>query len=394
MPKPINPVRLREEYDRDAEGTLAFVEEAVRAGEIWMRDLSLRELFEGLVDEGPAVVRAMDPTRKSGGTWRLREAASAVDLSAFSNITGQIIFAEVKREFELATMLAGMLCCTRTSPFPYGERVPGVGGIGDQAEVVDEGQPYPTVGVNEEYIDFPRPQKRGFIVPVSREAIVFDRTQVVVERCGRGTKWLALNKEKRVLDTVFGVTNTYKRNGTALNTYLTAGAYVNDKTSNALVDWTNVEKAELMFDAIADPNTGEPIAWQGEMTLIVPTALRRTAHRIVHATEIRFNDGASNTTAAYGQNPLQYRANGIAMSSGITILSSPYVKARTGSATKWFYGRPKEAFVYNEVWAIETSQAPAGHPAQFNSDIELQFKASEFGTAGVMEPRYMTRQDA
>lgn len=392
MPKALLVESLRREYETDPDATCRYLGEAIEAGQIALRDVSLRDLFEGLVEDGPAVLRSMDPTRKSGGRT-LKEAAGSVDLSAFSNITGQIVFATIKKQFELATMLADMLCTTRQSPFPYGERVPGIGGLGDQAEVVDENQPYPTVGANEEYVDFPRPVKRGFIVPVSREAIVFDRTGQLTTQVNQGTKWMALNKEKRVLDVAFGVVNSYKRNGTALNTYLTSGAYVNDQTSNALVDWTDVENVEKYFDAITDPNTGEPITWQGDMTLIVPTALRRTAHRIVHFDQVRYNDGASNTTAYYGKNPLQDKGNGVNMSGTITVISSPYVKSRTSSATKWFYGRPKDAFVYNEVWGIETSQAPTGSTAQFERDIELQFKASEFGTAGVMEPRYMQRSD-
>ena len=390
MPKAFLVENLRREYETDPDATCQYIGEAIEAGQLGFKDVSIRDLFEGLVEDGPAVLRSMDPTRKSGGRT-LKEAASAVDLSAFSNITGQIIFVSIKKQFELSTMLANMLCTTRQSPFPYGERVPGIGGLGDVAETVDEGQPYPTVGANEEFVDFPRPVKRGFIVPVTREAIVFDRTGQLSTQVNQTAKWLGLNKEKRVLDLAFGVVNNYKRNSTSTNTYLTSGAYINASAGNTLTDWTSVQTAELLFDAIVDPNTNEPISWQGEMTMIVPTALRRTAHRIVHMTEVRFNDAASNTTAYYGRNPLQDTSNNINMSGNITVLSSPYVKSRTGSSAAWFYGRPKEAFVYNEVWGIETSQAPTGAPAEFERDIELQFKASEFGVAGVMEPRYMSK---
>lgn len=390
MPRAINVESVAREYATDPARTCRYLGEAVEAGQLSLKDVSIRDLFEALVEDGREVVRRMDPTRKSGG-WRLQEAASAVDLSGFSNVTGQIIYTSIKKGFELQTMLADMLCTTRQSPFPYGEKVPGVGGVGDEAEVVAEGQPYPTVGMSEEYVEFPAPRKRGFIVPVTREIVVFDRTGLIKDRADTGTKWMALNKEKRVLDVAFGVVNTYKRNGTSLNTYLTSGAYINSQ-SNALVDWTDIENAELLFDAITDPTTGEPVSWQGGMTLVVPTALHRTARRLVRFNEIRFNDGASGTTAYYGQNPLQDRGPSTGqLSQDITVLTSAYVKSRTGSASTWFYGRPKEAFVYNEVWQVETSQAPTGNPAEFERDIQLQFKASEFGTPGVMEPRYVTK---
>jgi hypothetical protein len=34
----------------------------------------------------------------------------------------------------------------------------------------------------------------------------------------------------------------------------------NLQATNALADWTNIEKALLLFDGLSDPNTGEPIA--------------------------------------------------------------------------------------------------------------------------------------
>jgi len=389
MPRPFNPAAIYREYQTDAVRTCEYLSEAASAGEIKINDLSLRGLFEAVVEDGREILDRMDPSKKSS-SMRLVEAANAVDLSAFSNITGQIIFGEIKKEYALATMIADMLCRTRPSPFPYGEKVPGIGGLGDIAEIVDEGKEYPTVGMNEEYIEYPRPQKRGFIVPVTREALVFDRTGLVAERAGKGAKWLGLNKEKRVLDNVFGVTNSYKRNGTATNTYLTSGAYINNQ-ANSLVDWTDIENAELLFDAMTDPNTGEPLGWQGRMTLIVPSALKMTAYRISHATDIRFGDGASLTTAAYGQNPVNDAKGRLAQDGGLDILSTQYVKSRTGSASTWFFGRPKEAFVYNEVWAIESDTAPTGNTAQFTRDIELQFKTGEYGVPGVEEPRYMTK---
>ena len=122
-----------------------------------------------------------------------------------------------------------------------------IGRIGDKAEIVDEGASYPLVGLNEEYIDTPPTRKRGFIVPVTREIIVADRTGILLKAAGETGRWCGLNKEKRVLDVVTGIQNNYKRNGTATNTYLTSGAYVNSQTGNALDgqgnEWRALEKA-------------------------------------------------------------------------------------------------------------------------------------------------------
>ncbi len=377
----LNYRNLREQYDADPQNCVRELNDAIVTKAVSMENFSIRELAEAFL--GEQIVRAMEPGRKSGGL-RLLEAGSAVDTTAFSNITGQIIFSTVKEQFKLAAMLAESLCTTTDTTFLNGEKIPGIGGIGDEAEIVDEAQPYPYVGVNEEYVETPALKKRGFIVPVTREIIVADRTGVLMQQVSQTAQWLGLNKEKRVLDTVVGVTNTYKRNGTSLNTYLTSGAYVNSH-SNTLVDWTDIENAELLFDAMTDPNTGEPIGANMlgmAMTLIAPTKLRRTADRIVKATDIRYGDGASSTTATYGPNPLT--------GTPITVVSSPYVKQRTSSDSKWFFGDPKKAFAYMQAWGIETSQAPTNSEAEFERDIKMQFKVSEMGTAAVVEPRYMT----
>ena len=51
---------------------------------------------------------------------------------------------------------------------------------------VRPGMPYPNVGLNEDYIETPSTTKHGFIVPVTREAIFFDRTHLILHLRSRG----------------------------------------------------------------------------------------------------------------------------------------------------------------------------------------------------------------
>jgi hypothetical protein len=318
------------------------------------------------------------------------EAASGVDTTAFSSIIGQIIFNKIKDAYQDPEFLWPDLVDKMSTVFLDGERIPGIGRIGDKAEIVDEGQPYPTVGLNEEFIDTAPTRKRGFIVPVTREIIVADRTGILLKAAGETGYWLGLNKEKRVIDVATGQVNNYKRNGTASNTYLTSGAYVNTQTGNALDasgnEWRALEKADLLFDAITDPNTGEPIIVVPTV-LLVPSALKKTALRILSATGIVTVDNRANAASIRTESPNPYGGR------GIKALSSPYVKNRTSSSTKWFYGDPKKAFLYIEVWDLETMSAPDNHPDMFSKDIWAQFKASERGVAQSFEPRFMTSND-
>jgi hypothetical protein len=370
------------------EGTATTLVESLNRGQLKPENFSVQDLFVALHESGEELLRNIS-SRRSGGI-DLMEAAQAVDTAAFSGIIGQIVFNKIKDAYQDPEFLWPDLCETMTTQFLDGERIPGIGRIGDKAEIVDEGAPYPLVGLNEEYIDTPPTRKRGFIVPVTREIIVADRTGVLLKAAAETGRWCGLNKEKRVLDIVVGSANNYKRNGTATSTYLTSGAYINSQTGNALDgqgnEWRALEKADLLFDSITDPNTGEPILVAPD-ALIVPSALKRTAERIVNATGIVTVDNRANASTIRTESASPYAGK------GIKVLSSPYVKARSSSATKWWYGVPKRAFLYIQVWDIETLQAASNNELEFSQDIWMRYKVSERGVAAVQEPRFMVQNE-
>lgn len=345
---------------------------------------SVAALFEEFVEDGHELRESFNP-QNGGGDAHLLEAGGPVNTGNFANITGQIIFSKILDAYNQPGFLGEMLVDTIPTSFD-GEKVPGIGQIGDEAESIAEGHGYPLAGFSEEWVETPNTIKRGFIVPVTKEAIFFDRTGIIMKRAGDVANWIHINKEKRILDLVLGITTAYRRNGgTAIATYGDT-PYDNLAASNALVDWTNVQTALLNFDALSDPNTGEPITIVPD-TMIVPTALEMTAERIVHATQIIYGAAGSTspTTLGFSGNPLKKRYN---------ILSSPYVSLRAGSASTWWVGQPKKAFAYMENWPITVQQAPTNSEAEFTHDIVARFKVSERGAAAVLDPRYVVKSTA
>lgn len=378
----INYRELRRLYEgMGADAFVSHLTEALEQKHLRPGDFSVRQLFEATC--GTEMLNAISFGKS--GRMHLQEAANAVDTGAFTNITGQLVFTRIKEAYEDPKFLWPDLCTSESTTFLYGERIPGVGGLGDVGQVVGEGMEYPTVGLNEEYLDTAPLVKRGFIVPVTREIIVADRTGLLMDRAGRGAYWLGLGIEKRMQKTLAGVSgfNNYKRNSVATNTYLTSGAYVNQQ-SNTLINWRSYENAELLWDAMTDPNTGELISIGGT-TLIVPTALKRTALRIVGATNVAHVDNtvASDTIRTYGENPLT--------GTDIKVLSNSHVKEATSSSTTWFAGDPKRAFLRKFAWDIETLQAASNNMLEFNRDIWQQFKTTLMDQINVIEPRYMTK---
>jgi hypothetical protein len=375
---------LKRRYDLDgARSTVAHLSEALSTRQLRPDDFSLRDLAEALVPEGTAWVRGLDP-RQDGGV-ALLETGSGVDVTAFLNITGQVIQRQILDSYEHESFALAKL--VRTIPTRLdGERLPGITPITGQLDPIGPGMPYPSLGFNEDYIDTPATTKRGLIVPVTREAIFFDRTHLVLSRASEVGEVLGLNKEQRLADMILGLTPSYKWRGTSYNTFASEGTdWINLLEDNALVDWTSVDAAEGLFGNMLDPATGQPILIRADQVLVMP-ALRHTAQRVFRAATIEYSSGATSTTAV---NPLtNYRVHASAVAYRRLLGSGASESVAKGT---WLLGDFARAFAYMENWPITVTQSTANSEADFTQDIVVRFKASERGAAAVLNPRYVVK---
>ena len=345
-----------------------------------------RHLLECLLPEGQELLRDY----RSGADVALLEAGgagSSVAFTDFSNITGQIIYSMIKEQFDTQPFLHTSMVDSKYTPYMNGEKIPGIGPLGDDGEVIPEGEAYPRAKLSEEYIELPETKKRGFIVDVTKEAVFGDRTGRVLETAASLGRSLGYEKEKRFLDLATGVTNSYKYNGNAIDTYgNNSGNHNWDNliASNALADYTDIEAAILAWDDMTHPITGEPIMPMGYQVL-VPTDLVMTARTIINATEYQTVDNQVNASTGRftSANPLAGMP--------FEIVSNAYVSARTGSTTTWFIGDFRKAFIYCYNHPLTVVQAPQNNSAEFERDIVASFKASERGSFGVIEPRYVIK---
>ena len=341
-----------------------------------LSDFRLRPLFEALVDDGAELVQS-SYNPHSGGGYRLQE-AGVVDTSLFANIQGQYLYNAILRAYEMPELIGDSLVDVQSS-VESGERIPGVTEIGDNVEVVAEGQPYPTAAVSESWIQTPETIKRGLLINITKEAVFFDKTNLILSRAANIGRFIAINREKRILDVVLGLTDVYSRNGGAVQATFQAG---NTSTSNALTDWASLDKVDTVFSGQVDPDTGEPIVTTADV-LIVPPSLRNTAMRIANGSMTNQTGGTRETRVA-----------GNSLNQPFRIATNQYVRQRTGSATTWFYGNPKAAFVYMQNWPLTVEQEGANSEKAFESDIIARYKASERGAAGVVERLYMAKATA
>lgn len=388
---PVKARELKRRFDLDGpQSTYQHLREALAEGHLRADDFSLRDLAECFVtNTGGDCVGARWVREECGpgsGGAALLEAGEGVDATAFSNITGQIIYSRVLDAYQHEAFVFSRLIPATPTRFS-GEKIPGVTRVGDRADEVPEGMPYPSFGFGEEFIETPATTKRGLIIPVTKEAIFFDRTNLVLRRAAEVGEFLGLNKEKRLVDVAIGVTNNYKRNGQQSNTYQTAGDRVNDH-ANPLVDWTNIDAAELLLAEIKDPSTGEPVL-VGADTIVTMPANYRTAQRVVSAVEVSSTSATEVTTVSANPVAGMFRVERSQLA--YLRLQSELSVAAADAKQYWFLGRFDRAFAYMENWPITVTQAPAGSEAEFTQDIVLRFKASERGAAAVLDPRFVVR---
>lgn len=326
---------------------------------------------------------------------RLTEASGAVSTASLMNIQNQFAYSTVMDAYEDPEFVLTRLIPERQGNVPGTERIPGIQRMGNETGVVGEGKDYPIVGPGEDYIEYTEPDKAGEIVPVTKEAVFYDRTGLLVSRCQEVGRSYGIRLEIAAADCIIdeNVTNhRYRWKGTAIATYNNnTGTHTWDnlEASNALADWPTLNKAYLLLRQMVDPYTGLPCMFQPK-TLIVDSTLEIQALLTIGAT---MNEQKVGGYATSGNLNSQMGANPFARF-GINVVATPYIGYRMTTDTNWFVGDPTKAFARNVHFPMEVTQAPAGSEDDFKRDIVMQFKVSGKQKFETPQPRAMVKNTA
>lgn len=348
-------------------------------------DFSLRDVFETTVPDGEELVRSFNP--EDNDRMNLLE-AGPVDTALFKNVSGQILFSAILEGYQTPIYVWPKIVQVIPTKFD-GERIPGIGGLGRGASKIQEGKPYPKVGVSDQWIDTPVTEKDGLIVEVTKEAIFFDRTNQVLNQCRGVGESLGLEMEIPAIDMVIGNTNNYKFKGTSINTYSNSSGlhdWDNLITSNGFSTYLNLDAANQAFYAVNDPSTGEPIVISPNQ-ILCHSSKRSQVLAVIHAIQVwqdtNANTGTTSYRTVYDSRPIVGTAE---------VLSNQYIDRRytacSVNTNDWFYGDFRKAFAYMENWPIKVDQASPGNDAEFERDVVAAFKASKRGVHAVYDPRY------
>ncbi len=370
--------QLRDE-GRSHEYWGAWFKEA-RSGRLKADDFpSIPDLFEAFITDARGNVRGheiMDRWRRGHEVDFFNEDISTKD---FANVLRLFSTPVVMDAWAEMDYVQDDLCTTKPSTNYFDEKGVLPTNFGNDAVIVDEGKPFPLVKIGESWVNIPKKQKRGGIVGVTKEMLMSYDGGILRSALAGQARICKVSKEIRVIDCAIGASSTYRRNDkAAIATYGdNSGTHDWDNlvASNALSTAANVDNAQQALVAVTDPDTGLPMGGLGD-TYWGPPALDLVASTLFGASIVRRGDGASSTFATEGRNPV----------SGIKKISSQMIKVRTSSDSTWFFGKPKEAFAYYELYPISVTTDNGGDQ-MMERDILLRQRVAECGVAVAVKPQ-------
>ena len=350
---------------RGSEGFAQLVESLVRKDSNGKRkmepgEFSIKAMHDAFVQEKGGVLLDGD---------LIERIAESISSTAFAKATGALINQMVIDGYGIQGLIGDQLVTTIPSRLKT-ETIVGINAL-DTPEIVPEGSPYPDSSTAEKYVTIPN-VKRGRIITLTEETILFDQTGQILNRAFRLGEKTALEREKLIVRACVELdSNIYRPSGSA------ATLYDNSTNSNLAASSgfgtsalnTVVNKLREFTDENSDPII-VPFPWQ----LLVPSELMPNAESMFGAEHDP--DTAENELNVHRG---KYQP-----------LTSPFLT----SSTDWWLGNFKRQFVYTEIWPIQTMSRPAGTDADFEKDIRYAHKVRMYGGVGAVDTKYVVEANA
>lgn len=368
--------------------------------------MSLRALAEGIMGEGWSERYRKGCMHLQQG---LRESSAAVDVSAFSNITGQLLVDRIRDNYDSPKFIGDKLF--EIAPVTGGNlglhREPWLSRVRHDPGLLNPQQHYTETDFIEQYIDLPALEKRGLKCSISMEMIFADKTKQAMNRADDIGFRLRYNREERQLKVIIGVVNNWNYMGTGYNTYSTSnGLYINEKSGNTITNYQGVAELELLFSNMTDFVTGKAILVDPAGMQILHVPYKTPELKIaLHAARTRAGayptSGATNAQQEIDSVPLINDVDYPLLNSAIlwhlltdSVAAGGQAMTAANAKEHIWMGHFKKAFIYREAMPFTTAQAPPGNPAEFDQDIAVQVKAMEWGVAAVQDPRQVVHSYA
>jgi hypothetical protein len=343
--------------------------------------------------------RQLDPesTKADGKTLLLAEDASiqelfrfceAVDVTQFPVLTSTLIEKKVIDAFNAFPKIGDQLVTPFQSKLQV-SKIPGAD-LSSNLRDVEPGMPYHhDADIAEKYVQI-EGKKRGDILDITEEAIMFDQTGLVMREAARFGEQAAIDREKKILYTIQDATvnnvnyYAYYPSGTRVAIYSGTVAVTHPYSNlidHRLQHWTDLDAAKTQFTTMRDAR-GEPIFVMPQI-LLVPKALETIAERLIMNALL---PAARIGQTVPGDSPME--ANPFA--NKYKVLSSPYLDIV--STAYWYLGDFKKQFLEKVVYPIQVlTRKDTKNDYAWERDIVAQYKIRYYTQPGAVDYKYVVK---
>ena len=312
----------------------------------------------------------------------------AVDVTQFTIITATLIEKQVMDAFNAFPKIGDQLVTPFQSKLEL-SRIPGAD-LKSNLRDVEPGMPYHhDADIEEKYVTI-EGKKRGDILDITEEAIMFDQTGLIMRRAAQFGERAATDREKKILyniqDATVGNKNYYSYRPSGTRVALYSGAVAGTHPYSNLHDhrlqhWTDLDHAKTMFSTMRDAQ-GEPIFIMPQI-LLVPVAQETMAERLIKNVLMPASRLGNDVP---GDSPNE--ANPFA--NKYKVLSSPYLDIV--STAYWYLGDFKKQFVEKVVYPIQVlTRRDTKNDYAWERDIVAQYKIRYYTEPGAVDYKYVVK---
>ena len=343
----------------------------IREGKVTVNNVSIRELFDLLVDYNRDV-----------NLSKARAISEAIASSQFPTITGELISPVVLSAYELAmgdvTQLVTEISMTHSSEKLAGFTDP------ESLELVLELSPYEETAVGEKYVEL-FAHKFGRIISLSAEAILFDQTGQIMDRARRVGEAAGMHRAKYIVQKTADLAcsadgeaanHSLYYNGSAVTVFSDDHSAIdgvtNDNQITTALSAAGIDAALGLLRRMK--NTNGDFITVNPRFILVPPELEGTARRLLQS-DLQFDLANSNATA-----------NNI-YKNAFTVITSGYLT----DANDWFIGDFPRQMYWGWVWKPKVETQTSTSEKAFENDIVQRFKVSYYGGANAVDYRYVVK---
>ncbi len=376
-----------------AMATAVHFKEALQKGHIDYKEMpGIRCLYENFMTEkgndklscGHHILREETLTEE-GGTL------TAVD--AFNVITSQIYFNALTTFYNSADFTVQNLFRVIPSNIVSGEKFGGISNLNTAIQPTPFNRELVALEPTQDYTSTPPMRQIGALVDIGLPMMKADATGEIMDMMQRLGSAVGTTRELEAMSVLTDIGSDASRTelvwkDTKYSTYQSSTPWVNVVGSNALLTLESLNTALQALNNIVDPYTGLPVVTPpGRLKLIVTPQLAFLADNLKRGTSYRFTGSTTNYSPAETTDATPPHEFDVVVSKYLKY----FQEANSGLATTWFLGYPDMAFSWQQMYAMNVSEALPNAGQMFRRNIAASYKCFKIETAYSFNPRYMCK---